>query len=444
MPGVKMQNRLPLWGKILYGTGAGGWSLLDRAMITYLYSYYITSPMEDVDALMPPLLFGGIMFLGRVIDALADPIIARYSDNLSSGWGRRIPLMLISGILYPGVFLALFYPPLAEMSTLNSLYLAFFLGSYFLLFTAYVTPYLALLPELSRSNRDRVDLSTSKALFTLVGNAIALVGGGMLMGWLGYHQALWALAAIALILLYLPALIREKDYARSSPATLRLVEAVKTTLRNRAFLIYLVGNNAFWFGFNIITLNLVLYVTVLLGLKEQDTDIFMAVAFAVAAVSFPLINYLCKKWGLKRAMLFTLILFALFLPPLYWVGQPVAGLSPHYFALLVMGLAGIPLAGLFIIPDAVLSAVSDLELKLSGQRREAMYFGTQGFLLKINLGISTLVSSGLLQIFGEPLGVQLTGPVAGFFIFIGVLVFLHYPEEEVVRFRRENIIEEEI
>jgi len=439
-----MAARLPLWGKLIYGTGAGGWSLVDRAMITYLYAFYITSPVEGVDALMPPMLFGIIMFFGRIVDALADPIIARYSDNLKNKRGRRLPFMMGGGIIYVAVFLALFYPPVSSNSPWNSFYLLVLLALYFTLFTTYVTPYLALLPELSRTNRDRVDLSTSKALFTLAGNAIALVGGGFLMGWLGYHQALWMLAVIALILLYLPSLIREKDYAVSSPSTLNLIDAVKTTLSNRSFLIYLVGNNAFWFGFNIITLNLVLYVTVLLGLTEGDTDLFMAAAFVVAALFFPLINLLCKKWGLKNSMLLTLALFALVLPPIYFFGQPVGGLDPEIFAYLVLGAAGVPLAGLFIIPDAILAAVSDLELKLSGQNREGMYFGTQGFLLKINLGVSTLVSSGLLQIFGEPLGIRLTGPVAGFFILVGLLIFLGYPEKEVIRFRKENIVDEEI
>lgn len=47
-------KQLPLWGKIVYGAGAGGFSLIDRVMITWLFYYYITSPLEGVDALMPP------------------------------------------------------------------------------------------------------------------------------------------------------------------------------------------------------------------------------------------------------------------------------------------------------------------------------------------------------------------------------------------------------
>ncbi len=429
-----MARTLPLWGKIIYGAGAGGWSLIDRVMITWLYYYYITSPEEGVSALMPPLLFSGIMLAGRIVDAIADPVVARYSDNLESRAGRRIPFLLVSGILYAAVFIALFYPPVADVSIWNAVYLATVLAVYFVLFTAYVTPYLALLPELSRSTRDRVDLSTWKAVFFLVGNAIALVGIGVAMSLFGFHGAIIAMGTVGLIMLYLPALIREREFAVGKPSTLNLRDAIRTTFRNRPFIIYLAGNNAFWFGFNIIVLNLALYVTELLGLPEGETATFMAAAFGVAAVSFPFVNLLCKRRGLKFAMLLSLLLFAIVLPPIYFVGEPVFGLAPVTYTLIIMGLAGIPLAGLFIVPDAIVAAVSDLEVGLSGQRREAMYFGTQGLLLKVNLGLSTVISGALLQFFGRPLGIQLTGPVAGVFILAGLLIFLRYPEDRIAEF----------
>ncbi len=132
-------------------------------MVTWLMYFYVLTPIKGEEALISGFAFGIIMFLGRVVDAIADPIIARWSDNHSGHLGRRIPFMLYSGILYTAVFIALFYPPATGESPLNSIYLTLMLGIYFALFTAYVCPpHLALLPELARSNKDRVDLSTWK------------------------------------------------------------------------------------------------------------------------------------------------------------------------------------------------------------------------------------------------------------------------------------------
>jgi glycoside/pentoside/hexuronide:cation symporter, GPH family len=428
-------KRLPLWGKIAYGIGAGGFSLIDRVLITWLFYFYITSPLEGVEALMPPFVFGVIMFMGRAVDALADPVIARWSDNYSGSLGRRMPFMLISGVAYVAVFIMLFYPPVAEISAWNSVYVAIMLGLYFTLFTAYVCPYLALLPELAHSNRDRVDLATFKAVFSLLGVGVALIGAGLLIGLLSFHGMVWAMAAVGLVLLYVPLVIKEKQYARAEPATLGLIEAITTTFKNRAFLIYLIGNVTFWLGFNIITLNIPLYVTVLLRGTEDDTSIYFGLAFVVALLFFPVVNILAKKLGLKAMMMFALIAFLILLPLYYFLGEPAAGLTPEVFGYILLGLTGLPLAAIFIVPDAIVAAVSDLEAKLSGQRREAMYFGAQGFILKMAMGLSTLITGALLQFFGSsaavPLGIKLTGPVSAIFILVGVLVFSRYPEKEV-------------
>lgn len=444
MSGIK---QLPWWGKIIYGTGSGGFSLIDRVMITWLFYYYITSPLEGIEALMPPFTFGIIMFLGRAIDALADPVIARWSDNHRGRLGRRMPFLLFSGIAYTAVFILLFYPPVAETSALNSVYLALLLGMYFSLFTAYVCPYLALLPELARTTKDRVDLATFRAVFMLLGVGAALIGSGILIGILGFHGMVWAMAAIGFILLYLPLLIRERDYAEAKPASLGLVDAIKTTFKNKAFVIYLVGNVTFWLGFNIITLNLPLYVTVLLRGTEGETSIYFGLAFVIALIFFPVVNILSKRIGLKAVMMFALVTFMVLLPLFFYLGQPVLGMNPPVFGYILMGLAGLPLAVIFIVPDAIVAVVSDLEVKLSGQHREAMYFGAQGFILKLAMGLSTIITGALVELFGstidQPLGIQLTGPVSALFILAGVIVFARYPEKEVQESQREIASEKE-
>ncbi len=434
-----MLKKLSFSKKMLYASSSAGWAMIDRIMITWLMYYYITSPAGGEPLLMP-VLFGTIMLLGRVVDAVADPMVALWSDNFNGRLGRRIPFMLVGGILYLLVFVALFYPPVAGSSVINAVYLTLMIGLYFFLFTVYVCPYLALLPELARTNRDRVDLATLRAVFSLLGVAIALVGSGLLIAFLGFKGMIWSLGLLGLLFMYLPAFIKEKDYAQSLPATLGLTQAVMTTFKNRAFRIYLVGNATFWFGFNIITLGLPFYVTVLLGLQEEQTSIFFAVTFGMAVLTFPIINILAKKMGPKIVMVISMFLFVMVLPFFYFLGGSYLGLSPFNFGLLIMGIAGVPLASLFVLPDAIVASITDVEETLSGQRREAMYFGAQGFVLKIVMGLSSFITGVLMQFFGEtaasPLGIQLTGPVAAVFILLGGLAFMRYPEKEVLSYEK--------
>ncbi len=422
---------LPRRVKLAYGAGAGGWSLVDRVVLTWLYYWWVTTPADGGEALLGPFAFGLIMLGGRAVDAVADPVVARLSDNHLGARGRRVPFLLFSALPYVAVYVALFHPPVSGPSAWNAVYLGGLLAIYFTLFTAYVGPYLALLADLSGTVADRVDLSTAKAVATLLGTGVAMIVSGLLVEAVGLPGMVWILGALALVLLLVPTRIPERRYATAEPATLPLLAAVRTTLRNRPFLITLVGTNAFWFGFNIVTINIALYVTSLMGLSEGMVAPMMGAVFGVCLLAFPVVNLLAKRRGLKLVMVASLLLFALCFPLLYFLGQPPGGLDPVVFGLIVMAVTGLPLAGFFIVPDAIIAAVADLERGLSGQQREGMYFGVNGLLLKVNLGVSTLVSGALLEVYGDPLGIQLTGPVAAVAVALGALAFTRYPEREV-------------
>jgi glycoside/pentoside/hexuronide:cation symporter, GPH family len=165
--------------------------------------------------------------------------------------------------------------------------------------------------------------------------------------------------------------------------------------------------------------------------------VLMGALFGVCLVTFPFVNRLTKRVGLKAVMIASLAVFAVIFPLIALFPTPPFGLSHLVYGIIVMGLAGIPLAGFFIVPDAIVAAVADLELTRSGQRREGMYFGVNGLFRKLNRGISTVVSGALLQFAGDPVGLQLTGPVAAVAVGLGALIFLRYPEREVETARAE-------
>jgi hypothetical protein len=50
-----MAKTLPPWGKLAYGIGAGGFSLIDRIMVSFLMHYYLINPIKGETALVAPL-----------------------------------------------------------------------------------------------------------------------------------------------------------------------------------------------------------------------------------------------------------------------------------------------------------------------------------------------------------------------------------------------------
>ena len=59
---TSMVKRLPYWGKLAYGVGAGGYSLIDRIMVTWLI-LYVLEPIRGQTALISGFAFGVVMFL---------------------------------------------------------------------------------------------------------------------------------------------------------------------------------------------------------------------------------------------------------------------------------------------------------------------------------------------------------------------------------------------
>ena len=62
---------------------------------------------------MAPLIFSAVLFC-RIVDAVADPLIARWSDNYSSN-GAGESFMAISGFFMP-LSLSFFYPVVPKES----------------------------------------------------------------------------------------------------------------------------------------------------------------------------------------------------------------------------------------------------------------------------------------------------------------------------------------
>ena len=92
-------------------------------------------------------------------DSLADPIVGHLSDRSTLRLGRR-RVFLIVGIV-PMVFCPalLFFPPGEPGSFDIFIFLTIVLAVYYVFFTVYVAPWFALIPEIARTESDRVGFS---------------------------------------------------------------------------------------------------------------------------------------------------------------------------------------------------------------------------------------------------------------------------------------------
>ncbi|MFA6451520.1 MAG: MFS transporter [bacterium] len=426
---------VPGWSKFMYSFGYVGTSVVDRVVTTWLMYYYVQPKgNDDLPMLVPPAVFGIMFFIGRALDTIIDPTIGFLTDRCKSPRGRRMPFMLYGGLPLVIAMVLLFFPPVHGLSVYNSIYLCVMVSIFFFFFSFYVCPYLGLLPELARTPEERINLTSIQGLFMLIGTVVATVLSPLLIKPLGFKGMAIVMGAIALVSFYSPVFgVNEKKYCVAEPSSLSMVETIVSTLKNKPFVIYLCGNLTFWFGFNIITTCLPYYVNYLLGLPESSNAIYFALALGISLVCIPLCNMLTRAIGKRNTMIFALVMFLILLPQIYFFNAPWLPIPKVPFSYIIIALAGIPLSCLFIVPNALVADLTDLDEKATGLRREAIYFGSQGLFQKITLGLSQLLMSALFQWYGfsaaQPLGIKLTGFVGGLFALIGIIAFMFFPKD---------------
>ncbi|HUW60068.1 MAG TPA: MFS transporter [Candidatus Bathyarchaeia archaeon] len=400
--------QLPLSRKIFYGMGALTMNLPDLIVLQWLLVRYVPS---DRPHLIPKALMGGIYLFARVIEALSASPIGHWSDMCRSRWGRRLPFMRLGLIPFAVVFFLLFTPPVDHMHWLNAAYVLVLVPAYFVLYGIIITPYLALIPEITTDLKERVDLTTVQSVFLMV-STFLFAAAGVVLQKFGWH-ALAGGAAVIIILSFLPAsyFIKEKprpDQHDGPP--LGMIESTLLALRNKPFRYLAAAVAIYWFGLNTIIVMVPHWVSSVLGRGEDTVTLIMAPFLLMNLVFFFVFNYLAGRIGKYRAMLITFLGSGIVMVMLLFVGRLGIG-SDLIQSTLILSAYGAPAAGFMVLPFAVLGDVVDYDETLTGRRREGIFLGVQGIFQKISIGISVLVFTFVAYLGGE--GIQQLQETAG-------------------------------
>ena len=438
--------------RFLYNFSTTGWNMIDSILMTF-YVAFLLPPKEQIAEGMIQFIpnrrylgivtvLGSIMIFGRIVDAVTDPLVASLSDRSKSPLGRRRTFLLIGALPLAASVILIFFPPVPSASIANGFYLALIFGLYFFFFTVYVGPYLSLIPELGHTNKARINMTTSQAYFSLIGAGMVMIGGPLLVGHfmktvspvISYRKMAVIFALTGAVIAYLAVIVvDEKRFSDAKPSKTPLLESFKKTISSKPFVIYLVSNIALWFLFNIVRSSAIHIGITLLGGNEAFASNMFSILIVSAAICFPIVGMIARKYGKKLTMISGLLSFAVFS-----VAVSLSGLTfvdARVWGLTSIALMGFPVAVLMVIPNVLLSDLCDLDYRITGERREAMYFGVQGFFMKLNLGISTATLAFLYSAFGKdisnPLGVRLAPIVGSVIAVIGIAAMINYPEKEI-------------
>ncbi len=250
------------------------------------------------------------------------------------------------------------------------------------------------------------------------------------------------LSVFALIGMFITVIgINENKYSGGKISSESIFSSMKLLFKNQSFVIYLIGFLFFFLGFNILRACMNYFVIDIMGKDEKSITLASAVLFGTSAICFYPVNLISKKFGYKIPMIVSLLMLAVTSVMLFFLGKSI----PVDFGFIIFALIGIPVAGAaFIFPPAMLSEIAAVSSQKTGKQIEGLFFGVQGFFLKMAFLLSiaiipVVLVSGSGVGFVESLikkpeavstsGIYLTSIISALCFIISAVFYYFYREE---------------
>jgi glycoside/pentoside/hexuronide:cation symporter, GPH family len=389
-------EKLDISTKLAFGAGDLGTAIAAMIGISYLSPF-----LTDVAGLSPTLA-GQTQLVGKVWDAVNDPMVGVLSDRTQSKQGRRYPWMIWGAIPF-GIFFFLQWivPHFSNNESVNQWGLFWYYTAISILFNAFYTivnlPYTALTAELTQDYDERTSLNSYRFSFSIGGSILALMIGLVisLLVPSDRRQQYLLLGAICAIISVLPVYWcvwgtrkRAQAVANLHPETgqsvsLPIFQQLKIAFTNRPFLFVVGIYLCSWLAVQLTAGIIPYYVTSWMRLPQWHiSSVLLAVQGTAMAMLF-VWNAVSRRYGKKAVYFMGMGLWLIAQTGLFFV-QP--GQIALMYVLAVM--AGFGVSTAYLVPWSMLPDVIELDELNTGQRREGIFYSFIVFVQKICLGIA--------------------------------------------------------
>ncbi|MBN2677627.1 MAG: MFS transporter [Anaerolineaceae bacterium] len=402
-----MHPKLTIGDKVRYGLADLGFSLITSAMQFFLLFYY-----TDV-ALIDPGTAGLALMTGKLTwDAINDPLFGYLSDRTRSRFGRRRIWMFIGAIPLGIAAWIMFSLPkgLTGVAAFFGVLISFWLIDSF--HTMTTTPYYALTPELTRDYNERASLTSIRMVFSvfgyILGAAITTMLAGIFQGGgLNLQQAWSATGAVFGVIAIITTLvtafsIRERPELAGEPSKLPAARAILTSFKNKPFVILMIAFILSSFSFTVLTALVPYFIQYQLNMGDQVSFVLLAMLLTIGIFLIP-----AKKISdrINKGPAYALGLFIASLAIMTGFFFPHEA-TPLIYVVAVV--AGIGFSAQWVFPWSMLPDVVEYDEKMTGERREGIYYGLWAFLSKFTGALGVAVSGWALDLFGYVPNVEQT------------------------------------
>lgn len=370
---------------------------------------------------LPPLLAGLAFFIGRVADALFDPVVGHWSD-LRARARRRKAMIGWSIIPTLGSFVLMWVLPVQVTGDLLQFLIATAAFTLFTLgYTMLTLPRLAMLPGFEPDYHGRTTQVSYDLIFAFIAIGVAMAGLPALIGAFGGGTMLSDVSASAWVaslgllafvagLAYLPFLLLfVEPSSATGPARPPLWVFLRSFWRSDLAAMAVIF---FLSVVSVVSVQSMLpfFLELRIGVPPAGHALLLGLVFATVIGTFPLWSLLSKRIGKRRGLIAGALVYCSFLLLVPLIPAQV-GITPLLLLSCIIAGAGVAAQSLFtwsLIPDMV-----EHHCRLHGAGQEGLCTAAFTMTNKLAIGTAVLLNAGLLAAGGSDAGVvtAATGPV---------------------------------
>lgn len=432
---VQSEEKLTLKTKLGFGVGDLGGNLFFTIVGFYLLFY-----LTEVAGLSAALA-GTALMIGKIWDAVSDPVVGYISDRTHTRLGRRRPYMLWGSLALLALMVVVFSIP--ELPGVwKVLYVILVLCLVNTAWTVVNIPYGALTPELTKDFHERTALNGYRMSFAVVGTFIGAgavlplvtaFGGGTRAA-AGWTLMALVMGGIMLVSGLITVIVVRERYQQTTSVPENVLSSYFEVLRLKAFRTILIPWSLHVTGINIIQATLLYYFAVIFG-SEAGFQIALPILLAAAILFIPVWVQISKRIGKKISYNIGMGIFGGAVVIFFFLGHRL----PIEFAYLLMALGGTGFAAHYVMPFAMIPDVVEYDVARNGKRREGVFYGLWTFVAKIGQALGLGLNGLLLTLAGYQEGATeqsdaavlvirlLVGPIPALFFLAGIIVLIGYP-----------------
>lgn len=439
-------DRVPITQKIAYGMGAVVTIVAVNSVVQLSSLFYVK------ELGVSQILFAYAAAFPRLWDAIIDPLIGNWSDNCRSRFGRRIPFLVVGGILIGIAFWALWTVPRDWNKDWMFGYFAVTSLFFYTVVPVYAIPHGALGLEMTEDYHEKTSIF---AYASFIGNV-----GALTLPWVYFlanrplfhgdtvNGIKWVCLGLSFILtvaaLVCALVCKEgKKHQTAHQKREKIWDSFKTTYRNHTFLRLVVAFVLLIVGFQLVMgFNNFITIFYLYGGNTEAASTLMAhngTIWATVGILgiFPM-TWISKRLGKRATVLLAFALISggnIVKIVCYNKAYPYLTVIPTVCLSLGMVFA-------FSLVNAMIADVCDEDELASGMRREGIYFAVYNWWWKVAVSIATVLSGYLQHFTGFVEGAKLQSDATLFWLrfweiglppvlcIIGAALLMKYPLTE--------------